>query len=57
VLHGSSCLLVYENAPQPAGPGVLQDNCLVLIRCTFLVQVVWMCEDYYSILSTRTEAD
>ena len=36
---------------------LLQDNCLDLVCCAFLVQVVWMREEYNSVLSTLTEAD
>jgi len=35
---------------------LLQDNCLDLVRCAFL-QVVWMREEYNSVLSTPTEAN
>jgi len=36
---------------------LLQDNCLDLVRCAFLAQVVWMREEYNSVLSTPIEAD
>jgi len=36
---------------------LLQDNCLDLVHCAFLRQVVYICEEYNSILSTPTKAD
>jgi len=53
VLNGSSCLLVYENTPASVAARWLS---WLGLLC-FLVQVVYMLEEYNSILSTPTEAD
>jgi len=53
VLHGSSCLLAYENAPARIAARQLS----WLESWCFLAYVVWIREEYNSILSTPTEAD
>ena len=53
VLDGSSCLLVYENTPGSVAARWLS---WLGLLC-FLAQVVYMLEEYNSILSTPTEAD
>ena len=53
VLHNSSCLLVYENAPASVAARYLS---WLGLLC-FLAQVVWMCEEYNRILSIPAGAD
>jgi len=60
VHHGSSCLLVYENA----SASVLQDNCLDLVLCAFLrklsgcvINITVFCQDLLRLIKSAVLAN